>query len=61
MAEWMEKPMKVFIKECLIPQLWPGAVVVMDNVPAHKIASIETLIQSAGEAHFKLVPLFTRF
>jgi hypothetical protein len=29
---------KVFIEKCLVPQLWSGAVVVMDNLPAHKIA-----------------------
>lgn len=39
---------EVFIKKCLVPQLWPGAVVVMDNVPAHKIAAIEPLIKAVG-------------
>jgi putative transposase len=47
---------EVFIKECLVPQLWSGAVVVMDNVPAHKIASIETLIQSTGASVLHLSP-----
>lgn len=47
---------KVFIKECLVPQLWPGAVVVMDNVPAHKISSIETLIQLTGANVLYLSP-----
>ena len=27
---------EVFIEKCLVPQLWSGAVVVMDNLPAHK-------------------------
>ena len=26
---------EVFIAQCLVPQLWSGAVVVMDNLPAH--------------------------
>jgi putative transposase len=39
---------EVFVEKCLVPQLWAGAVVVMDNVPAHKVASIEPLIQSVG-------------
>ncbi|MBH8575498.1 IS630 family transposase [Nostocaceae cyanobacterium CENA369] len=39
---------KVFIEKCLLPQLWTGAVVVMDNVPAHKVEGIESLIQSKG-------------
>jgi transposase len=39
---------KVFVEKCLIPQLWKGAVVVMDNLPAHKVLEIEPLIQSVG-------------
>ena len=39
---------KVFIEKCLVPQLWKGAVVVMDNLPAHKAAEIEGLIRSVG-------------
>ncbi len=39
---------KVFIEKCLLPQLWKGAVVVMDNLPAHKAAEIEPLIQSVA-------------
>lgn len=39
---------EVFVEKCLLPQLWSGAVVVMDNVPSHKVAAIERLIQSVG-------------
>lgn len=39
---------KVFVEKCLLPQLWSGAVVVMDNLPAHKVKEIEPLIQSVG-------------
>ena len=39
---------KVFVEKCLLPQLWKGAVVVMDNLPAHKVVEIEPLIQSVG-------------
>ncbi|MCV3216588.1 transposase [Plectonema radiosum NIES-515] len=39
---------KVFVEKCLLPQLWTGAVVVIDNLPAHKVAEIEPLIQSVG-------------
>ena len=28
---------EVYISKCLVPQLWKGAVVVMDNLPAHKV------------------------
>jgi len=30
----------VFIEKLLCPQLWAGAVVLIDNLPAHKVASI---------------------
>ena len=39
---------KVFVEKCWLPQLWSGAWVVMDNVPAHKVKEIEPLIQSVG-------------
>jgi putative transposase len=39
---------KVEVEKCLLTQLWEGAVVVMDNVPAHKVSEIEPLIQSVG-------------
>lgn len=39
---------KVFVEQCLLPQLWSGAVVVMDNLPAHKVEGIELLIESVG-------------
>jgi len=39
---------KVFIEHFLLPQLWVGAVVVMDNLPAHKVEEIEPLIESVG-------------
>lgn len=39
---------EVFVKKCLLPQLWSGAVVIMDNVPAHKVVAIEPIIQSVG-------------
>ena len=46
----------VFIEKFFCPQLWPGAVVVMDNLPAHKLASIEPMIQSVGASVICLSP-----
>ncbi|MEG4234884.1 hypothetical protein QUA40_22690, partial [Microcoleus sp. Pol11C3] len=40
--------MTIFIEKCLVPQLWSGAVVVMDNLPAHKVDSIKSMIESVG-------------
>ncbi|MFL9453304.1 MULTISPECIES: IS630 family transposase [Nostocales] len=45
-----------FIEKFLLPQLWPGAVVVMDNLPAHKLASIEPMIESVGAKVLCLSP-----
>jgi hypothetical protein len=38
----------VFIEKFLVPELGVGAVVVMDNLPAHKMASIATMIEAVG-------------
>lgn len=37
-----------FIQEDLAPQLWPGAVVVMDNLATHKVQGIESALQAVG-------------
>ena len=50
------KAFAVFIEKSLCPQLWVGAVVVMDNLPAHKLASIEPMIQSVGASVICLSP-----
>ena len=39
---------EVLIEKCLVPQLWSGAVVVMDNLPAHKVDSIKPMIETVG-------------
>ncbi len=46
----------VFIEKFLCPQLWVGAVVVMDNLPAHKLASIEPMINAVGARVICLSP-----
>jgi len=50
------KAFKVFIEHFLVPNLGDGAVVVMDNLPADKLALIEPLIQSAGASVLNLSP-----
>lgn len=37
-----------FVNQKLVPQLWPGAVVVMDNLPAHKVAGVVEAIEGVG-------------
>ena len=52
---------KVSIEKCLVPQLWLGAVVVMDNLPAHKIAAVEPMIKAVGTNVLNLSLNFSRF
>jgi transposase len=47
---------EVFIEKCLVPQLWSGAVVIMDNLPAHKLASIVPIIEAIGAKVISLSP-----
>jgi putative transposase len=50
------KAFEVFIEQCLVPQLWSEAVVVMDNLPAHKVDSITSMIESVGASILYLSP-----
>ena len=47
---------EMFIENFLVPELWLGAVVVMDNLPAHKIAFIAPMIQAVGASIINLSP-----
>ena len=40
----------------LIPTLRPGDIVVMDNLPAHKIAAVRAAIEAKGAQLFLLPP-----
>ena len=35
-----------YVKQVLVPQLWTGACVVMDNLPAHKAIKVREAIES---------------
>ena len=37
-----------YIQEVLLPQLWVGAVVIMDNLPVHHAQIIQDVIESVG-------------
>lgn len=52
---------EVYVSECLVPQLWPGAVVVMDNLPAHKVKAITPLIEAVGAKVLYLSPYSPEF
>jgi transposase len=52
---------EVFTTQFLIPMLWPEAVVVMDNLPAHKPDVIVPLIEAAGAKVLLLSPYSPEF
>ena len=47
---------EAFISQKLVPKLWEGAYVVMDNCSIHKGKEIEALIQAAGANLIYLPP-----
>ena len=43
-------------EQMLCPLLWPGDVVIMDNLPAHKVAGIRQAIEAVGAILLYLPP-----
>ena len=52
---------KVYVSKLLVPQLWKGAVVVMDNLPAHKVRAIAPLIEAVSAKILYLSPYSPEF
>lgn len=50
-----------FLREELAPQLWSGAIVVMDNLPAHKVKGVTKIIEDAGASVVYLSPYSPEF
>jgi transposase len=45
-----------YVKQCLVPTLKRGDIVVMDNLPVHKVAGVQQAIEAAGATLFYLPP-----
>lgn len=45
----------------LVPNLWQGACVVIDNLPAHKVSGIRQLIEATGARFVYLSPYSPEF
>ena len=45
-----------YLKKVLLPRLWKGAVVVMDNLGAHKVRGVQDLLESVGARLVYLPP-----
>jgi len=52
---------EAYISQCLVPQLWTGAVVVMDNLTSHKVEAIAPLIEAVGAKVLFLSPYSPEF
>ncbi len=52
---------KTYVTQVLVPNLWNGACVVMDNLPAHKVNGIREAIESVGATVIYLSPNCARF
>ena len=49
---------RAYVERVLVPDLSPGDIVVMDNLPAHKVAGIRQAIEAAG-AHLLYLPPYS--
>jgi len=47
-----------YVEQVLVPTLRPGQIVVMDNLPAHKVSGIRAAIEAAG-ARLLLLPPYS--
>ena len=45
-----------YVEQVLVPTLRPGQIVVMDNLPAHKVAGVRAAIEKAGAQLWLLPP-----
>ncbi|MBA8841026.1 transposase [Ochrobactrum sp. RH2CCR150] len=46
---------RAYIEQVLVPTLTPGDIVIMDNLPAHKVVGIREAIEEAG-AQLRYLP-----
>jgi transposase len=46
----------IYLRQCLVPTLSPGDIVVMDNLPAHKLTAVREIIEAAGATLLYLPP-----
>jgi transposase len=47
-----------WVRRALVPRLWPGAIVVLDNLAAHKQPAVRAAIERAG-ATVKYLPPYS--
>lgn len=47
---------RAYVEQCLAPTLTPGDVVVLDNLPAHKVTGVSQAIRARGAELLYLPP-----
>ena len=47
---------RAYVEQVLVPELGSGDIVVMDNLPAHKVAGVRQAIEAAGASLLYLPP-----
>lgn len=47
---------RAYVEQVLVPELSPGDIVVMDNLPAHKVFGVRQAIETAGASLMYLPP-----
>ena len=47
---------RTYVKRCLAPTLQPGDVVILDNLPAHKVTGVRRAIETRGARLLYLPP-----
>lgn len=53
-GDWFE----AYVAQVLVPELWPGDVVIMDNLSSHKRPAVRDRIEAAG-ATLSLLPPYS--
>jgi len=49
---------RAYVEQCLLPKLKRGDIVVMDNLPAHKVPGVREAIEAAG-AELRYLPQYS--
>jgi transposase len=47
-----------YLRQCLAPTLKPGDIVIMDNLPAHKVGDVREIVAAAG-AELRYLPPYS--
>lgn len=47
---------RAYVEQVLVPTLSPGDVVIMDNLPAHRVSGVREAIEAAGATRLFLPP-----